>query len=47
MPGGHPGDVFIHRLAEELSVKFRINHATVQIEIDQHCACALAPDDVV
>ena len=32
---------------EELSVKFRINHATVQIEIDQHCACALAPDDVV
>jgi cobalt-zinc-cadmium efflux system protein len=47
MPGGHPGDIFIHRLAEELSVKFRINHATVQIEVDQHCACALAPDDVV
>ena len=47
MPGGHPGDAFIHQLSEQLSVKFRINHATVQIEVDQHLACALAPDDVV
>jgi cobalt-zinc-cadmium efflux system protein len=47
MPGGHPGDAFIHRLSEQLAVKFRINHATVQIEVDQHLACALAPDDVV
>jgi cobalt-zinc-cadmium efflux system protein len=47
MPGGHPGDAFIHGLAEELALRFRINHATVQIEVDQHLACALAPDDVV
>jgi cobalt-zinc-cadmium efflux system protein len=47
MPGGHPGDAFIHGLAEELAVRFKINHATVQIEVDQHLACALAPDDVV
>jgi cobalt-zinc-cadmium efflux system protein len=47
MPGGHPGDAFIHGLAEELAIRFKINHATVQIEVDQHLACALAPDDVV
>jgi cobalt-zinc-cadmium efflux system protein len=47
MPGGHPGDAFIHGLAEQLAVRFKINHATVQIEVDQHLACALAPDDVV
>ena len=47
MPGGHPGDAFIHGLAEELALRFKINHATVQIEVDQHLACALAPDDVV
>src|SRR5271170_5749836 len=47
MPRGHPGDAFIHGLAEELALRFKINHATVQIEVDQHLACALAPDDVV
>ena len=47
MPGGHPGDAFIHGLCEALSARFKINHATVQIEVDQHLACALAPDDVV
>jgi cobalt-zinc-cadmium efflux system protein len=47
MPGGHPGDAFIHGLAEELAIRFRINHSTLQIECDQHLACALAPDDVV
>ena len=47
MPNGHPGDAFIHSLCEELSAQFKIKHATVQIEVDQHLACALAPDDVV
>jgi cobalt-zinc-cadmium efflux system protein len=47
MPQGHPGDAFIHGLAQELALRFKINHATVQIEVDQHLACALAPDDVV
>ena len=35
MPEGHPGDAFIHGLSEELSTRFKINHATVQIEVDQ------------
>ncbi len=47
MPGGHPGDCFLHDLAADLAQKFRINHATVQIEIDPDRACALAPDNVV
>jgi len=46
-PGGHPGDAFLHDLAAELARKFRINHPTLQIELDPHRACALAPDDVV
>ena len=47
MPNGHPGDAFLHELAGDLAKRFKINHATVQIEVDQHLACALAPDEVV
>jgi cobalt-zinc-cadmium efflux system protein len=47
MPNGHPGDAFLHELAADLAQRFRINHTTVQIEVDQHLACALAPDEVV
>jgi len=47
MPNGHPGDAFLHELAGDLARRFRINHTTVQIEVDQHLACALAPDEVV
>ena len=48
MPDGHPGDAFLHELRRANSPsRFKINHATVQIEIDPHTACALAPDDVV
>jgi cobalt-zinc-cadmium efflux system protein len=47
MPSGHPGDEFVHHLAEELAEIFKINHPTMQIEIDQDTACALAPDHVV
>jgi cobalt-zinc-cadmium efflux system protein len=47
MPAGHPGDAFLHDLAGELAKRFKINHPTVQIEIDPHLACALASDDVV
>ena len=35
MPAGHPGDAFIHDLCEELSHRFRIRHATLQIEVDR------------
>ncbi|MDE3176763.1 MAG: cation transporter [Pseudomonadota bacterium] len=47
MPGGHPGDAFLHDLAEELGRRFKIRHPTVQIEVDPHLACALAPEDAV
>ncbi len=47
MPEGHPGDRFIHHVAEELASKFKISHPTMQIEVDRHAACALAPDSVV
>ncbi len=32
MPGGHPGDAFLHALSEALEHQFGIDHATVQIE---------------
>ncbi len=47
MPGGRPGDAFLHRLSEELARRFQITHPTTQIETDPNAACALAPDDVV
>jgi cobalt-zinc-cadmium efflux system protein len=46
MPGGHPGDAFLHRLAHELDEKFGIGHSTVQIEISAG-QCALQPEHVV
>lgn len=46
VPAGHPGDAFLHETARELSARFRIGHATLQIEVDGS-ACALAPADVV
>jgi cobalt-zinc-cadmium efflux system protein len=47
MAQGHPGDAFLHALARDLATRFGINHPTVQIEIDPHSHCALAPDEVV
>jgi cobalt-zinc-cadmium efflux system protein len=47
MPKGHPGDAFLHELCSDLAERFKINHTTVQIEVDPHNACALAPDEVV
>ncbi len=47
MPGGHPGDSFLHDLALELASRFRIDHPTLQIEVEPHLVCALAPEDVV
>jgi cobalt-zinc-cadmium efflux system protein len=32
MPGGHPGDTFLHELGQELHDRYDIDHATVQIE---------------
>jgi cobalt-zinc-cadmium efflux system protein len=39
MPGGHPGDAFLHDLAHQLERHFQIGHATIQIEQHRdHCA---------
>lgn len=34
MPGGHPGDAFLERIADVLHEKFHITHPTIQIELD-------------
>ncbi len=47
LPGGHPGDEFLVRLAHDLEARFGIGHATIQVEVNAHVACALEPDRVV
>ena len=47
MSRGHPGDAFLHDVAETLEHRFSIAHPTLQIEVDPHNACELAPDEVV
>ena len=47
MPGGHPGDGFTASVAQGLKQRFRIGHATLQIELSPTCDCALRPDEVV
>jgi cobalt-zinc-cadmium efflux system protein len=46
MPAGHPGDAFLAAAADGLRRKFRIGHATLQVEMAGE-ACALAPEHVV
>jgi cobalt-zinc-cadmium efflux system protein len=41
MPGGQPGDAFLHEVAHELEHRFRIGHATVQVEMGAEDACHL------
>ena len=47
MPGGHPGDGFLHELAEALEHRFGIGHPTIQIEIRADAHCLLDDDRVV
>ena len=47
MPSGHPGDLALAQLAQQLEQRFHIGHATVQIETDGDVACALEPDHIV
>jgi cobalt-zinc-cadmium efflux system protein len=48
MPGGHPGDAALGRLARELEERFGIHHATIQIELaDSDEVCVLTPEHVV
>ncbi|MEJ2376005.1 MAG: cation diffusion facilitator family transporter [Pseudolabrys sp.] len=46
-PAGHPGDDFLHRVAQELQHKFEIGHATMQIELSDGGACALKSESAV
>jgi cobalt-zinc-cadmium efflux system protein len=48
MPGGHPGDAALGRVARDLDQRFGIHHATIQIELaDSDEVCALTPEHVV
>jgi cobalt-zinc-cadmium efflux system protein len=48
MPGGHPGDAVLSRIAHELQHRFRIAHTTIQIELaDTDETCVLTPEHVV
>ncbi len=46
MPGGHPGDAFLHEIAHELAHRFHIGHPTIQIEAGEH-DCVLCSEAVV
>jgi cobalt-zinc-cadmium efflux system protein len=41
MPGGHPGDTFLHDAEHRLQHDFGIGHATLQIEIGDGDPCSL------
>ncbi|MBI4189135.1 MAG: cation transporter [Betaproteobacteria bacterium] len=48
MPGGHPGDEFFAHVVRQIEDRFRIGHATIQIETGTSSStCVLAPEDVV
>jgi cobalt-zinc-cadmium efflux system protein len=46
-PAGHPGDAFLIETCRQLSQRFGIGHATLQIETAAVIHCTLAPDHVV
>ena len=45
VPGGHPGDAFLHDVASRLARDFAIHHPTIQVETGGQCG--LAADEVV
>lgn len=47
MTAGHPGDEYLAALAHEFPEHVGIGHATIQIEVQEHVACALEPAHVV
>ena len=47
MPGGHPGDSFLHEVCEAMQAHHGIGHVTLQIEIGDGALCALTPDGVI
>jgi cobalt-zinc-cadmium efflux system protein len=47
IPSGHPGDTFLADACHNLSHKFKINHATIQIEMGDAGPCVLEPAHTV
>ena len=47
MPGGQPKDAVLAQACEALSHRFRIGHATIQVETDETYDCKLEPAHVV
>ncbi|MDD3799258.1 MAG: cation diffusion facilitator family transporter [Novosphingobium sp.] len=47
MPGGHPGDTFLHTVARELDHRFGIGHTTIQVETLSNAGCALENGETV
>lgn len=48
MPGGHPGDAVLARIADELHERHGIDHVTIQVETgDPEHPCVLVPDHIV
>ncbi len=48
IPAGHPGDGFLKKLAHDLDHHYRVQHATVQIELsDGSGHCPRESDDVI
>jgi cobalt-zinc-cadmium efflux system protein len=47
MPEGHPGDAFLLEVSHTLAERYRINHATLQVETQLDGMCRLMPDAVV
>ena len=43
IPGGYPGDAFLHEAAHELEHRFQIGHTTIQVEAGER-DCVLAGD---
>jgi len=41
LPGGHPGDDFLRRVAHDLHDKFDIDHPTLQVELGDAAECQL------
>ncbi|MXO66557.1 cation diffusion facilitator family transporter [Altericroceibacterium endophyticum] len=46
MPGGHPGDAFLHDVADEMDHRFGIHHPTIQVECG-HENCALEDESTI
>ncbi|QQN74846.1 cation diffusion facilitator family transporter [Croceicoccus sp. YJ47] len=47
MPGGHPGDAFLHDVAHRLDHDHGVHHTTLQVELNPEAGCALADGTVV